>query len=148
MRPRWRFNGSYRLTPRLQVGAEYNAAAGEWTPTANWIALAETERAPMLSFGTSSDRIFSPPHTQAYYATVAKGYGKFGPYVGVSYSEWEDRLLFPFGANIALSDRWDLLPMHDGRNTHLLLTHKFERMNVSLLVVKMRYPGVSIGFSF
>lgn len=110
----------------------------------------ETEKSPTLSFGTSSDRIFSPEGKRAYYATVAKGLpgGRIAPYVSVSYSEWEKRLLFPFGANVMLDKRWDFMPMHDGRNTHLLLTYKLPASNVTLMLVKMRFPGISYGWSF
>lgn len=123
---------------------------GEVGPIANWIAAPETERTPMVSFGTSSDRIFSPEGMQSYYVTVAKGFpeAKLAPYISVSYSEWEQRLLFPFGVNIALAPEWDLLPMHDGRNTHLLLTYKQANYNITGMLVKMRHPGISIGFGF
>jgi hypothetical protein len=57
-------------------------------------------------------------------------------------------LLFAFGCNVSLSPRWDFMPMHDGRNTHLLLTYRTANKNISLLLVKMRYPGISVGFGF
>lgn len=149
-RPRWRFNLVYRVTPRLQAGVEYNAAASEFNLVANWIVTPETSRSPLVTLGTSSDRIFSPPGTQAYYVTVAKGLPRYrlGPYIGVSYSEWERRLLFPFGVNFAFAPQWDLIGMNDGRNTHLLLTYKLAKTNVSFMLVKMRNPGISLGFSF
>jgi len=150
VRPRWRFNFSYRLSPRWQIGAEYNAAAGEWSPTASWIATTETATRPLVTFGTSSDRIFSPPGHQAYFVTVAKSLPgrRWGPYVGVSYGEWEERLVFPWGVNYALDERWDALLLHDGRNTHGLLTLKGENWNLTLMSVRMRRFGVSVGYSF
>jgi len=150
VRPRWRFNLFYRVTPRFQAGVEYNAAAGEINPVANWIVTPETERYPMVTLGTSSDRIFSPPGTQSYFVTFAKGFPRYrvAPYVSIFYSEWEDKILFPFGVNVQLADQWDLMPMHDGRNTHVLLTYKMARVNVSAMLIKMRYPGISVGFSF
>ncbi len=104
----------------------------------------------MVSLGTSSDRIFSPSGTQSYYVTFAKGFPRYriGPYVSVFYSEWEDKIIFPFGVNVSLAPQWDFLPMHDGRNTHLLLTYKLAKTNVSLMLIKMRHPGISLGFSF
>lgn len=104
----------------------------------------------MVSFGTSSDRIFSPKGTQSYYMTAAKSLPalRAAPYVSLFYSEWEGRFLFPFGSNIALSENWDLLPMNDGRNTHVLLTYKQASSNFTLMLVKMRHPGASIGFGF
>jgi hypothetical protein len=115
---------------------------------ANWIVTPESGRSPMVSVGTSSDRIFSPPGYQSYYATFAKSLPGVTPYVSLFYSEWERGWLFPFGANIRLSDRWELQPMHDGRNTHLLLNHRMETMHISAMLIKMRYPGVSVGFAF
>lgn len=104
----------------------------------------------MVSFGTSSDRIFSPESTRSYYMTVAKNVPSLraAPYFSLYYSEWEDRFIFPFGANVALHEQWDLLPMNDGRNTHLLLTYKLESSNITLMLIKMRHPGISYGFGF
>lgn len=110
----------------------------------------ETEKSPMISFGTSSDRIFSPEGKRAYYATIAKGLpgGRVAPYISVSYSEWEKRFLIPFGANVVLDEHWDVMGMNDGRNTHLLLTYKMPTSNVTLMLVKMRHVGISYGWSF
>lgn len=149
-RPRWRFTLANRFTPRFQAGIEANPGVGEVGPIANWIALTESDSQPMVSFGTSSDRIFSPEGEQSYYMTVAKSLPSLNaaPYVSLYWSEWEDRFIFPFGANIALSEQWDFLPMNDGRNTHLLLTFKRERDSVSFMLVKMKYPGISYGIGF
>ena len=67
----------------------------------------------MLSFGTSSDRIFSPKGTQSYFMTVAKSLPNMraAPYVSLFWSEWEDRFLFPFGVNVALAEKWDRCKM-------------------------------------
>jgi len=123
---------------------------GEVDPVANWIITPETEKGPLVTVGTSSDRIFSPKGRQAVYATFAKGFPQYrlGPYVGISYSGWEKRFILPFGANLALAPQWDLLGMNDGRNTHVLLTYKMEKASITAMLVKMRYPGVSLGFSF
>jgi hypothetical protein len=139
-----------RITPRFQVGVEWNPAANEVGPVANWLVTPETEKWPMVSIGTSSDRIFSPPHTQSYYVTVAKGFAdsRVAPYVGISYSEWERGLLFPFGVNYQLAPQWDFLGMNDGRNSHLLLTYRMSVTNLTAMLVKMRHPGISIGFAF
>ncbi|HRF60206.1 MAG TPA: hypothetical protein PLH94_09875 [Fimbriimonadaceae bacterium] len=138
------------MTPRLKLGLEYNPAIDEVNPIGNWIALPESEKTPMVSFGTSSDRIFSPEGTRAYFTTFAKGLpgGRIAPYVSVSYSEWEKRFLFPFGANVVLDEHWDVMGMNDGRNTHLLLTYKMPTSNVTLMLVKMRHVGISYGWSF
>jgi hypothetical protein len=149
-RPRWRFTTTHRFTPRFQAGVEVNPGADEIGPIANWIALTETDKQPMVNFGTSSDRIFSPKGTQSYYMTVAKSLPalRAAPYVSLFWSEWEDRFLFPFGANFSLSEQWDLMGMNDGRNSHALMTYKRENDSLSLMLIKMRYPGVSYSFGF
>ncbi|MFY7951602.1 MAG: hypothetical protein ACOVT5_03760 [Armatimonadaceae bacterium] len=120
-RPRWRFNFSHRINTR-----------------------------PMVSVGTSSDRIFSPAGTQAFFVTVGKSIPKarVAPYFSVFYSEWERRILFPAGVNVQLGDRWDFLPMTDGRNSHAMLTYRRESSNISLLLIRMRDPGVGMGWSY
>lgn len=140
----------YRATPRLQVGVEGNIAAEEVGPLLNWIVTHETEKTPLVTFGTSSDRIFSPKGEQAYYLTLAKGIhgSNLAPYAGMSWSTWEDRMLFPVGVNVALDKEWDALQMYDGRNSHFLLTYKQASSNVSLVLVKMKHIGLSVGYGW
>src|SRR5262245_33011836 len=102
-RPRWRVNAAIRVTPRLSLGVEYNPVVGELLPTGNWIANMESEKWPMVSFGTSSDRIGTPEGNSAYFVTFAKSYGNVAPYLSVNYSEYESGFNFPFGANFQLS---------------------------------------------
>lgn len=149
-RARWRFNAAYSLSPRFKAGIEFNPAAGEVLPTANWLLAPESERAPAVSLGFSSDRIFTPPGYVALYATASKSFPEVGlaPYVGLSYSGFEQRLLVPFGLNWSPHPEWDLLAMHDGRNTHALLTRKFETWSVTLMAVRLDRFGVSVGWSF
>ena len=151
-RPRWRFNAAYRLTPRLSAGIEYNPVVAEVNPTANWIATPEGPSHPMVSFGTSSDRIFTPKGNQAYFVTFAKSVPgtRLAPYVSVNYSENEAGFNFPFGVNIGLSEVVDLLPMNDGRKCHLLLTFKQPTTNVTLIAVDLGRPrlGISFGWGF
>lgn len=151
-RPRWRFNAAYRVNPRLSVGLEFNPAVSEVLPTLNWIVSTETDRAPLVSFGTSSDRIFTPEGNRAYYVTFAKGIlgTPLSPYVSINYSEFEDGFNFPFGVNVGLSPKWDFLPMHDGRRFHVLLNYKMERSNLSFMLIDLARPrpGISYGFGF
>jgi hypothetical protein len=60
-RPRYRVNLAYQVNPRLQLGMEYNPKAGELNPTLNYMVQFENEKLPMINFGTSSDRIGTPP---------------------------------------------------------------------------------------
>jgi hypothetical protein len=138
------------VTPRFQIGLEYNLAVSEVSPTANWIVTTETARSPLVSLGTSSDRIGTPEGNQAYYVTAAKGFPRYhiAPYFSVNYSEADRAINYPFGVNIALGKQWDLLPMNDGRRSHLILTYKQKNYNVSLMAVYLRHFGMSVGFSF
>ncbi|MBL8049088.1 MAG: hypothetical protein JNJ45_10450 [Chthonomonas sp.] len=148
-RPRWRFNAAYGLSDRLLLGLEYNPAVGEVNPTANWTLLPEKMDAwpPMISLGTSSDRIFSPPGTQSYFLTFAKSLPrlKLDPYVSLNYSEWERTFTVPFGISIALQPQWSLMIQNDGRNTHWLLNRTGKRNNVSLILINGRHFGISTG---
>ncbi|MEX2242788.1 MAG: hypothetical protein WD716_02965 [Fimbriimonadaceae bacterium] len=150
VRPRWRATLMRKVTPRLQLGIEANLAAEEFGPLLNWIVTPETTNAPMVTFGTSSDRIFSPKGEQSYYLTAAKGIPgtAIAPYMGLSWSTWEDRLLFPAGVNVALGPQWDLMQMYDGRNSHTLVTYKTSTVNYSLILVKERHIGFSVGVGF
>ncbi len=151
-RPRWRFNIAYRATDRLQLGLEYNPVVSEVLPVGNYTLQAETEKLPFITIGTSSDRIFTPEGNRAYYITFAKTLpgNRIAPYIGVSYSEFEERLLFPMGVNLALDTHWDALAMMDGRKTHFLLTYKMESANITAMAIDLRRPkfGLSLGFGF
>ena len=147
-RPRWRFNLAHRVDARLQLGLEWNAAANEVVPTGNWIVATETDSRPMVSVGTSSDRIFSPPGTRAWYVTAGKSTGRAAPYVSLFHSGWERRWRFPAGVNLQLSPHVDLLPMTDGRNAHVLLSHRREQSNISLMWIALRHPGIGMGWSY
>ena len=141
---------TYRVTPRLQAGLEYNPAASEVGFIGNYTLTPETAKWPMISLGTSSDRIGTPKGPHAYYATFAKGIPalKIAPYISVNYSEHDRQLNFPFGANIQLTKELSLMPMHDGRKSHLLLTYSQEKYNVSLMWVWFKHPGISLSFGF
>lgn len=149
-RPRWRFNLAYGVDDRLLVGLEYNAVVSELSPTANYTLLFETAKQPMISLGTSSDRIFSPEGTRSTYITFGKSLPntRIAPYLSINYSSWERGFNFPFGVNFALHPQWDAMIQHDGRNTHWLLTYKIQQSSISLLLVKGRHWGISAGIRF
>lgn len=149
-RPRWRFTGTYRLTPRVQAGLEYNPNASEVGFIGNWIANLESDSWPMVNFGTSSDRIGTPPGPHAYYVTFAKGLPalKIGAYLSINYSEADRQINFPFGVNYNLSPGITTLFMHDGRKSHILLTYSKEGWSVSAMLIWMKHPGISYSFGF
>ncbi len=104
----------------------------------------------MINFGTSSDRIGTPPGPHAYFLTFAKGYSelKAAPYFSINYSEFDHKINFPFGANVGISPKWDAMFMNDGRKSHLLMTYKGNDFNVSLMWIWFKHPGISISWGF
>ena len=138
------------VTPDLQLGVEINPGVQEFGPLLNWTVARETATAPMLNFGTSSDRIGTPSGTRSYYLTAAKSLQQWSivPYASIAYSTFEEKVLFPFGVGIHLGEKWVLTPMNDGRKSHLMLTHRGEDMSVSLLWIWLRHPGVSVSWGF
>ena len=95
-RARWRTTLAYQVTPTLSAGLEYNPIAEDVGLIANWLALPETEDAPALIVGTSSDRI-GTPERRAVYATLSKdleGWTNLpiAPYLGLSYSGYDEEV--------------------------------------------------------
>lgn len=124
----------------------------EVNPTANWVVHTETSGWPLVSLGTSSDRIFTPEGNQAYFVTIAKGIpgSSLAPYVSINYSEYESGFNFPCGLNWGITEQYDLLGMSDGRKLHLLFTVKGVSNNVTLMAIDLAHPrfGISLGWGF
>ena len=142
----------HQLRPALKIGVEWNARAEEVGLVANWRAIAETQRRPAVIFGTSSDRI-GTPEGQSYYVTLSKSLHHetglpLAPYLGASYSGYEDRVLFPFGVNIALGQHWSAMFMNDGVHSHVSATYAWSRYAVTVLAVERRDFGITIGARF
>jgi hypothetical protein len=149
-RARWRSTANVRVLPSLQIGVEFNAEAAELGPLVTWFLATERHRRPAVFFGTSSDRIGSPPGKQSYYLTVAKRAPSLpvSAYASLNYSEWDERLNVPFGATLELGRGFSVQPMFDGDRTHLLLHHATARASVSFLWVWLERPGLSVSIGF
>jgi hypothetical protein len=110
----------------------------------------EEGRRPAAFIGTSSDRIGSPKGTQSYYLTVAKNLDPLpiSAYGSLNYSEWDDGINLPFGANWEVVPRWTVQPMYDGHRTHLLGAYTADRFSVTLIWAWLERAGVaaSVGF--
>ena len=142
----------HQILPELKVGLEWNARADELGVVANWRALAESRRRPAVILGTSSDRI-GTPRGQSYFVTLSKNLHHetglpIAPYVGVSYSEFEARFIYPFGINVSLGPNWSTMMSNDGVHTHLSATYSWNRYAVTLLAVELEDPGITIGARF
>ena len=142
----------HQLRPDLKLGVEWNQLAGEIGLVANWRALSESRRRPAVIFGTSSDRI-GTPEGQSYYVTLSKSLHHetglpIAPYAGASYSTFENRMLYPFGLNVAIGSRWSAMLMNDGVHTHLSATYGWDRFAATLLAVERKDFGITIGARF
>ena len=142
----------HQLRPNLKLGVEWNARAGEVGFVANWRARSESQRGPAVIFGTSSDRI-GTPEGQSYYVTLSKSLHHetglpIAPYVGASYSTYENRMLYPFGLNVAIGPRWSAMLLNDGVHTHVSATHAWSRYAVTVLAVERKDIGFTAGARF
>jgi hypothetical protein len=149
-RPRWRITATGRVLPTLQLGLEANPAAEEVGPLVTWFLLTETETRPALFLGTSSDRIGSPRGKQSYYLTAAKYLPpvRLSPYLTLNYSEWDEALNVPFGANVELGHGFSLQPMYDGHRTHLLASWAGTRTSVTFVWAWLERAGAAVSFGF
>jgi hypothetical protein len=123
---------------------------GEVDPIANWFAVTESDRAPAVIFGTSSDRIGSPKGKQAYYVTFSKQIGDhpIAPYFSINYSETDAGWNVPFGASILIGKQFTLTPMYDGHASHTMLTWSGKRESVTLIAAWNRRFGIAVGYAF
>jgi len=68
------------------------------------------------------------------------------------YSEYDEGLNVPFGAEVALPDalplRLSLRGMYDGERTHAMLSHARSGWSASLLLIWLEQPGFSVAVGF
>lgn len=138
----------YRVNADLQVGLEYNPLANDLGLLANWRVLREGPDRPAIILGTSSDRI-GTPYGRAYYMTVSKEVTDgVGLYVGVSWSEFEQKLLIPAGASFRFSDNWTALFLYDGVNFHPTVSYAWDCYSLTFLMIQARDPGIGFTVGF
>jgi hypothetical protein len=149
-RARWRFTANYRVFKRLQLGVEFNATIGEFSPLATLFVLTETDRRPAFFLGTSSDRIGSPEGKQSYYATASKQIPglRTSAYFSLNYSEWDEGINVPFGAAQELGGSFAARYMYDGQRSHALLDYYRDVVGVSLMWVWLEQFGIALHGGF
>ena len=132
------------------MGLELNPKAEELGPLFTIFLFTETERAPALFLGTSSDRIGSPAGKQAYFATLSKYIPALHAslYASLNYSQWDDGFNLPVGFDVALGKGFSVRPMYDGDRSHLLLNYFAEQFGVSLMYVWLETPGIALFYGF
>ena len=140
------------LTSRLKAGVEINARADEIGLVANWRVISETQTRPAVIFGTSSDRI-GTPRGQSWFVTASKNLQSqisfpVAPYVGLSYSGYENRWLVPFGVSVAFPRGISLQLMNDGVHSHLAATYARTRWSATLLAIRRSDLGMTFGVRF
>ena len=109
-------------------------------------AFPEPETRPALFFGTSSDRIGSPPGEQSYFATVSKFVPRLRSslYVSLNYSEWDEAINFPAGISLKIGNGLSIRPMYDGDRGHLMFNYFAHRVGVSLMLVWFDTVAISL----
>lgn len=141
------------MTNKLQLGAEFNPAAREIVPLANYFVFTEADVRPVVFVGTSSDRVGSPPEEQAYFLTIAKRLPRvpISAYATINYSEWDNGLNFPFGASIDFGKGFTVRGMFDGNLPHLMLNYYYKELSLSLMYISIdqsQRPGIALSTSF
>ena len=149
-RARWRLTASYRVVSFAQIGLEYNPSATEVAPIATVFLTTETDERPAVFLGTSTDRIGSPEGTQQYYATASKLAPWFpvSAYATITYSEWDDGINFPFGAEWYVAGGFSVRGMYDGNQPHAVVSWFGERYGISLMAVWLDTFGISVAGGF
>ncbi|MFZ4781591.1 MAG: hypothetical protein ACOYLC_04690 [Armatimonadaceae bacterium] len=143
-----------RVSPRFQVGVEFNASAPQekLNPVGNYFVQTETSSRPGVTAGFSSDRI-GTPYGMSYFVSAQKQLGgesgRLAPYIGLSYSEYGREVLMPFGASLGLRDDLVLLPMCDGKYAHTTLTWFGKRgESISLISAFNKRFGIAFARNF
>lgn len=69
-------------------------------------------------------------------------------YASLNYSEWDEKINFPFGGTLEFGKGISTRVMYDGDRSHLLLNYFPDRFGISLMYVWLEKAGVSISFGF
>jgi len=140
----------YNATPNFQIGTEYNFAVQELGLRATWVVQSENEKRPMIFFNTSSDRIGTPEGYQLASANFGKTIPgtQLSPYLSITYSGFEKKLVYPFGASYRFSPEWTAIAMNDGRKSHLLVTYSQSNYFIQAGWIWFKHPAITIGWGF
>jgi hypothetical protein len=122
----------------------------EVDPLATLFLIFETEQRPAVVLGTSSDRIGSPKGMQSYYLTASKLAPRVpvSVYASINYSEWDEGINYPFGAEYFIWRGFSARYMYDGERSHAMANWFGEHVGVSLLLVWMDTFGIAIAGGF
>lgn len=143
---------SYQFAPTFSAGIEINPLASDVGPIANWLALPETDDAPGLIFGTSSDRI-GTTHGRAIYGTLSKDLEGWtglpiAPYAGLSFGTFDDELVGIGGLMIRWTDELSTTSLWDGHNLHHTLDYGLPHGQLIGLVLANLDEHYDLGISY
>lgn len=105
-------------------------------------------RRPSITLGFSADRL-SVPDGYAVFLTSSMAIPgtDISPFVSLKYGTADQRLAFPFGANLGMGPL-SLQALYDGNYTHLLLSKPMGNVTVSFVLGRMKHPGLAIQVGF
>lgn len=143
---------TYRFTPSLSLGVEYNPLASDVNALANWLAVGETRTRPAVMFGLSSDRI-GTPDGYSFFVTVSKNVERWiklpiAPYVGAAYGTHEDELRPVAGGNIRFTKEISALVIYDGKNVHPTLSWTKGRHVLTAMAVQIHNSEFTGGLAY
>lgn len=117
-------------------------------PRASWFVTPEAGPWPSVVLGLGSDRL-SIPRGQALFATFSKPIPGTGltPFVSLKYGTFDERLAFPFGANLQVGPGV-VQALYDGNHTHLLWTQPIGDLQASLVYARTRAWGLQVSYGF
>jgi hypothetical protein len=118
-------------------------------PRATWFITPEGAGHPSVVLGFTADRL-STPEGHAVFLTFAKSISgvPITPFASIKYSTDDRMIAFPFGANFRVAERLTLQALYDGNYTHALLSHSGTEFTTSLILGRMKHPGIGISFGF
>ena len=149
-RPRSRFTLDYNVNDRVQLGFEYNTLVGEIGFRGSYVVQSGEGGRAQIHLNTSSDRIGTPEGYQQLSLTVAKPIKglPIAPYASLTYSGFDKKLVFPFGASLQIDKNWSAIFMNDGRKSHALLTYSAKDFYVQAGWIWFKHPSITIGWGF
>jgi hypothetical protein len=121
----------------------------EVLPRMTWFVSMPTENLPSVVLGFNADRL-STPRGHAVFLTFAKAVPGTGvtPFASVKYGTADRMIAFPFGVNYQASDSVALQFLYDGNYSHALATIHLGERAVTLMLARMKHPGIAFTFGF
>jgi hypothetical protein len=146
---RFRLSFDRRFTPRFTAGVEYHPEIREVLPRATWFITPPRGDLPSVVLGFNADRL-STPEGHAIFLTFAKRIPgtPFTPFASVKYGTPDRMFAYPFGVNYQATQSLSFQLLYDGNYTHALGTMHLGDAAVTLMLARMKHPGVALTLGF